>query len=331
MSDQPRRPGESALIAHYFAPLCKDDAAFGLTDDAAFLPMSDGQQLVLTKDMLVADIHFFADDQPDFIAAKALRVNLSDLAAKGAKPLGYLLGLGLPTNWTEEWLAQFCKGLKRNQDEFDFPLLGGDTAKSPDRLTLSITAFGTIAQDRLVLRKNATPGDGLYVSGTIGDGALGLATRQGRYASILSPEHHDYLTDRFLMPRPRMALREVIARFASAGMDISDGLLGDAAKMAKAANVALLIDQSLIPVSEAAQQLVKHDLRLWDVIISGGDDYELLFAVPQKYETTAEHMARDAGIPIKRIGSVVEGAGVILRNLKDDVRVIDDKGAYEHF
>ena len=174
------RPGEMALIETYFAPLSDPATAFDLRDDAAFLQVPEGQQLVLTKDMLVADVHFFASDLPDLIARKALRVNLSDLAAKGAKPLGYMLGLGLPLDWNEAWLKGFCAGLQADQDHFAFPLLGGDTVKSPERLTLSITAFGTIDKSRSILRGNAEPGDNLYVTGTIGDSYLGLAEMRGQ-------------------------------------------------------------------------------------------------------------------------------------------------------
>ena len=331
MSDHQGRLGESALIARYFAPLCQEETAFGLTDDVAFLPVLDGQKLVLTKDMLVANVHFFADDQPDLIAAKALRVNLSDLAAKGAKPLGYLLGLGLPSDWTEDWIAQFCAGLERDQKAFDFPLLGGDTVKNPERLTLSITAFGTIAPGQEILRKNATSGDLIYVSGTIGDGALGLKTRQGLLKNRLSDQDHSYLTDRYLLPRPRVELSQMITDFASASMDISDGLLGDAAKMATASDVAMIIDQDRIPLSRAAKQALNLDPDLWHSILGGGDDYELLFTVPPCHQTDVEQMAQQIDVAITSIGSVQDGAGVHLKDASGHVTPAAVRTSYEHF
>lgn len=331
MSDPKRRIGETALIARYFAPLCRQDVAFGLSDDAAFLSIPDGQQLVLTKDMLVADIHFFADDRPDLIAAKALRVNLSDLAAKGAKPLGYLLGLGLPADWSEDWLQAFCQGLKRDQQEFDFPLLGGDTVKSPERLTLSITAFGLLDHGRQVLRKNAKAGDLVYVSGTIGDGALGLETRKGQFQDLLPTDQHAFLTDRFLVPQPRVALRHVVGQFATASMDVSDGLMGDASKMAKAANVSMLLLQDAIPLSGAAQAMISQRPNLWPTIISGGDDYELLFTISPGDRAEVEHMAKEAGQRITHIGTVEEGEGVHLCTQDGQIAPVGDLAAYEHF
>ncbi|WP_114010354.1 thiamine-phosphate kinase [Cohaesibacter intestini] len=331
MSDQKRRIGESAMIARYFAPLCKEDAAYGLSDDAAFLSVPDGQQLVLTKDMLVADVHFFAKDRPDLIAAKALRVNLSDLAAKGAKPYGYMLGLGLPLDWTEDWLEQFCVGLARDQKLFDFPLLGGDTVKSPERLTLSITAFGLLDHHRQVLRKNAAPGDLVYVSGTIGDGALGLQVCKGELADILTQEQHAFLADRFLLPQPRVALREMIARLATASMDISDGLLGDATKMAQAAKVAITISQENVPISDAARAVVTQMPDMWQSVLGGGDDYELLFTIPPKHRIEAESVAKACGVPIAHVGSVGEGNDVHLRDKQGALQSIGNMTAYEHF
>nr|WP_321444845.1 thiamine-phosphate kinase [uncultured Cohaesibacter sp.] len=331
MSEKKRRIGESALIARYFAPLCKEDAAFGLSDDAAFLSVPDGRQLVLTKDMLVADVHFFANDRPDLIAAKALRVNLSDLAAKGAKPFGYMLGLGLPTDWSEDWLAHFCEGLKRDQQQFDFPLLGGDTVKSPERLVLSVTAFGLADHQRQVLRKHAMPGDLVYVTGTIGDSALGLETRKGHLTDLLSEQQHAFLTDRFLLPQPRVSLRHLIGRLASASMDVSDGLLGDAGKMARAAKVAIAIDQDCIPISNAARSVVTQKPDMWQAVMSGGDDYELLFTLPAHHKTEAEKLAAHTDVPITCIGRVEEGEGVHLRRLTGETEFFGTIIAYEHF
>ena len=325
------RRGESALIEHYFAPLCDPDASFGLSDDTAFVSVPADRQLVVTKDMLVADIHFLSGDAPDLVARKALRVNLSDLAAKGAKPLGYLLGLGLPADWTENWLASFCEGLKADQSTYRFPLLGGDTVKSPERLTLSVTAFGTIDADRWILRRNARPGDGIYVTGTIGDGALGLLAHKGKLAGLVDDAHIAFLQNRYLMPQPRLEAAHLIRQYASASMDISDGLLGDAAKMAKAASVEMRLMKEAVPLSPAAGACLAQNGDVWSTILSGGDDYELLFSVPSDREEEMMQKARQAKLAISYIGRVAEGQGVVLSG--EDGRPLAGifEGAYEHF
>ena len=167
------RPGEDELIARFFAPLA-GPAGLGLRDDAALLKPPPGDDLVLTTDALVAGVHFFADDPPGAIARKALRVNLSDLAAKGARPLGFLLSLALPRDWSEDWLTAFADGLGADASAYDCPLAGGDTVATPGPLTLSVTAFGAVRPGRMVLRSGVKPGDRLYVTGTVGDAAIGL-------------------------------------------------------------------------------------------------------------------------------------------------------------
>ncbi|WP_373235902.1 thiamine-phosphate kinase [Cohaesibacter celericrescens] len=331
MAKSNSRRGESALIAHYFAPLCDPDASFGLTDDAAFLTVPDGQQLVLTKDMLVADVHFFANDRPELIARKALRVNLSDLAAKGASPLGYMLGLGLPADWSEDWLSAFCEGLKQDQGEFSFPLIGGDTVKTAERLTLSITALGTVKAGKPILRRNAQPGDDVYVSGTIGDGALGLLARRGTLNKLTTSKQSDYLVDRFLLPRPRTDLSPLICHFASASMDISDGLLGDAAKMAMAAGVSITLMLKDIPLSDAGNMLVQRQPNLMHTALSGGDDYELLFCAPRMHREAIMQTAQTFKTPITCVGAVEVGEGVNLFDRENNCLVAGQNGAYEHF
>ena len=198
------RPGEDDLIARYFAPLA-GPAGLGLKDDAALLTPPPGRDLVLTTDALVAGVHFFADDPAGAIARKALRVNLSDLAAKGAAPLGFLLSLALPAGWTADWLEDFARGLGEDARAYDCPLLGGDTVKTPGPLTLSITALGSAPTGGMVARTGVRPGDRLYVSGTIGDAALGLRLRLGQ-GPLLSEARRLHLLDRYLLPRPRLAL-----------------------------------------------------------------------------------------------------------------------------
>ena len=329
------RPSESALIAQYFAPLSHGEAAFGLSDDAAFLAQPEGYDLVISKDMLVADIHFFANDPPKTIAQKALRVNLSDLAAKGAKPWGYCLGLGLPDTWQEAWLAEFCEGLLEDQTRFACPLLGGDTVRSPERLTLSVTIFGLVPKGQHLLRQKTRPGDQLYVTGTLGDAALGLKQSVGELPVALSQQSKDYLRQRYLLPEPRLALGPSMLACARGCMDISDGLLGDAEKMASASQTRLAIDGDQIPLSDAAKEVLRLAPDLWPVSVSGGDDYELLMAIPEDKEaaflTGFEQSPQRERIQLTKIGHVVEGRGLKLKGEKSQSLTSQSNLSYQHF
>ena len=326
------RLGESELIKQYFAPLCHPDMSFGLSDDAAFLNLEDGQQLVLTKDMLVADVHFFADDAPSLIARKALRVNLSDLASKGAEPVGYLLGLGLPSDWNEGWLSDFCGGLKDDQQRFGFPLIGGDTVKNPERLALSITAFGKVPRDKTILRRNASVGEDVYVTGTIGDSALGLLLRrEPEDFPHFTGEAKDYLIGRFLLPEPRLGYQNLIRQFATASMDISDGLIGDAGKMALAANCGLRLIDEDIPLSSGALKMLQETDVSKTVALTGGDDYELLFCARADDHAAILREAQKLDVPVSRIGQVVDGQGVALVDRSGMVLSQVNGGSYEHF
>src|SRR5271167_4984187 len=258
----PTRPGEDELIANYFAPLA-GPAGLELKDDVARLAPPPGQDIVLTTDALVAGVHFFADDPPGAIARKALRVNLSDLAAKGAAPLGFLLSLALPAGWTADWLEDFARGLGEDARAWDCPLLGGDTVKTPGPLTLSITALGSAAIGRMAARTGVRPGDRLYVSGTIGDAALGLRLRLGQ-GPLLSEAHRLHLLDRYLLPRPRLALEPAMV-FAHGGMDVSDGLIGDLVKMLRASGVSAGIDLARLPLSDAANAAISADPTLFEI------------------------------------------------------------------
>ncbi len=311
-----KRRGEAELIAHYFAPLASDKAAFGLSDDAAFLSPPAGHDLVITKDLLVADIHFFANDPAKKIAQKALRVNLSDLAAKGAKPYGYLLGLGLPDDWDEQWLADFVSGLEADQKEYDFALFGGDTVKSPERLSLSITAFGLVPTGSRIVRPKAKAGDNLYMSGTLGDSALGLLARLGKLPEGMSRDHDAYLQDRYLLPQPRTQLAGILQEYVHSAMDISDGLLGDATKMAKACGARVIISADNVPLSDAAKALLELEEELIMSILSGGDDYELLMAVSEENEQAFLKDMSNYTIPVTNVGRLEHGEGLELSSEK---------------
>ncbi len=322
---------EDDLIARYFAPLA-GEGAFALKDDAAQLAPPPGCDLVLTKDALVAGVHFFADDPPEDIAAKALRVNLSDLAAKGARPLGFLLALALPQGWSEDWLAGFARGLGADARDFACPLLGGDTVKTPGPLTLSVTALGATPHGAMVKRFAARPGDALYVTGTIGDAALGLALRKNdaRLAGLAQADR-DHLLDRYLMPRPRLAAADAMRAHARAGMDVSDGLIGDLSKMMRASGCGARVELARIPLSEAARAAVSADPALFDVALTGGDDYELLAAVAPEKSAAFEAAMAGAGVAATRIGVAREEAQGVAFQGEDGRARTFARGAYRHF
>jgi thiamine-monophosphate kinase len=257
-----------------------------------------GAPLAITADMLVAGVHFFPDDPPALIAKKALRVNLSDLAAKAATPCGFLLSIALPPDWTNDWLAAFAEGLGEDARAFHAPLLGGDTTATPGPLTIAITAFGSAP--RFVSRAGARPGDGVYVSGAIGDAALGLRLRQDpTLGAALSTVERDALLNRYLLPNPRLDLVETLPAGASAAMDVSDGLAGDLAKLTRASGVSAQVEVAHVPLSAAGQVLIAHRPALLETALTGGDDYEILF-------TAGPGFAPPPGVV--RIGEIVAGA-----------------------
>jgi len=324
--------GEFELIARVFAPLAAD-GALGLTDDAAFYRPRLGLDLVLTKDEVVSGVHFFADDPWDAVAKKALRVNLSDLAAKGATPVGYLLALGLPKNFTVDQIDALGAGLAADQAAYGLSLYGGDTVRSPAGLTLSVTAIGEVKEGGMVRRGGAQAGETIVVTGTIGDAALGLALRldpalSGRLG--LSDAHRDHLLDRYLLPRPRGALATAVVDCASGGMDISDGLVGDLGKMATASDVAIDIDADRVPLSDAARAAVAADPHLLAVALTGGDDYELALSIPEAKVAAFLAAAGAAGIGAVPIGRVRAGEGISVRG--DHPALADlGSGSYRHF
>ena len=281
-----RRYSEDEIIAKLFKPIAGPLGCF-LDDDAAFLPLPNDGGYVVTTDALVAGVHFFEDDPPALIAKKALRVNLSDLAAKGATPRYFLLTLCLPEGWTNDWLAAFASGLKEDADHYGCALIGGDTTATPGPLMVSISAIGDTARDDVYLsRSGARPGDAIYVSDAIGDAALGLALRRNPDLSArLSPNARDYLLDRYLLPNPRVDLVHTIRRHATAAMDISDGLAGDLAKLCRASKVSAVVDLAAVPLSEAAREAIALEPALFETAMTGGDDYELLFAA--RFDETA--------------------------------------------
>jgi thiamine-monophosphate kinase len=323
------RPGEDELIARYFAPLA-GPAGLGLKDDAALLKPPAGRDLVVTTDALVAGVHFFADDPPDAIARKALRVNLSDLAAKGAEPIGFALDLALPDDWTAEWLAAFAAGLGDDAAAYCCPLIGGDTVRTSGPLTLAITAIGAVEPGRFVGRGGVRPGDRLDVSGTIGDAALGLRLRLGQGPTLADADRR-LLLERYLLPQPRLALASAVARFASAGMDISDGFVGDLTKMLRVSGVTATVEINRLPLSPAASAAIGADPSLFPVAASGGDDYELIVATPASSAAAFEAAAAVAGVAVSQIGEAVAGVAAP-RFVDREGRLFKfGRGSFSHF
>lgn len=307
-----RRLGEFELIARYFAPLARDfRGAGGLQSDNAFLPADARRDLVVKTDTIVAGVHFLADEMPERVAAKAVRVCLSDLAAGGATPFVYQLSLALPTNWTEAWVAAFAKGLAADQRRFGIVLCGGDTVVTPGPLTVTITAFGRVARGKGITRAGARAGDDLWVSGTIGDGALGLLAAQGALPA-LTARQRAHVEDRYRLPRPRCTLGMLLPGIATAMADVSDGLLADAGHIADASRLAVSIERDDVPLSPGARAAVAADPRLWANVVGGGDDYELVMAVPVRRRAALRAAAQAAGLPITRIGCFARGSGVAM-------------------
>ncbi len=303
------RPTEDDVIAKYFAPLA-GPAGLGLMDDAAAFAPPAGEDLVVTNDMLCAGVHFFANDPPEAIARKALRVNLSDLAAKSAAPLGFLLGLALPGDWAPDWLKAFAAGLGADAAAYQCPLIGGDTVKSPGALTISITALGSVPTGTRLVRSNVAKNDFLYVSGTIGDSALGLSLRgvfAPDWSAKLAGEAQAFLLERYLLPQPRLGLRAALRASAHAAMDISDGLAGDLVKMLRASGMTAEIAVADVPLSPAAAAAFAQNPALIETILAGGDDYEILAAVPPAKAAQFEQAAAQAEIPVRRIGAAKTG------------------------
>jgi thiamine-monophosphate kinase len=324
-------PGEFGLIAKHFRPLADTPAALDLADDAALLAPPPGRELVLAADAMVAGVHFLDDDPADTIGRKLLRVNLSDLAAMGATPLGFLLTVALPKGFADVWLRGFAAGLAEDRRAFDCPLLGGDTSSTPGPVTLSLTILGHVAPGRILPRRGALVGDAVWVSGTLGDGALGLRALRGQLPGV-APKHRAWLADRYRLPQPRLALGQALVGVASAGLDVSDGLLQDVGHLARAAGCAAAIEAKALPRSEAAVAALAADKGLLPLLATGGDDYELAFTAPAGAEEAIRAAAAAAGTPVTRVGVLKPGepgAAALLDESGRSMRL--PSGGWSHF
>ena len=332
MATSDERSAEERLIARYFAPLAISPGAFGLSDDAAIVTPPPGCDLVLTTDGVIAGVHFFPDDPPGDIGRKVLRMNLSDLAAKGAKPMGFLLSMALPAAFEETWIAAFAAGLGDDAAHYGCPLLGGDTDHTPGPLSVSIAAFGTVPHGAMVRRSTAQVGDSIVVTGTIGDAALGvLLRRDERLAGPwgLSDAMTAHIKRRYLLPEPRTALAEAVLDHAAAAMDVSDGLAGDLAKLCRASGVAAEIDVARVPLSSAARAAIAADPALLETALTGGDDYEVVVTLAAKKLRAFNAAAQQVGIAATEIGRVTEGQGA--RFVRDGKALSFARSSYSHF
>jgi thiamine-monophosphate kinase len=330
MSDGPS--AEDRLIARHFAPLAIDPGAFGLTDDAAVITPPPGCDLVVTTDGVIAGVHFFPDDPPDKIARKVLRMNLSDLAGKGAKPVGFLISVSLPANVDDDWIASFAAGLGDDAKHYGCPLLGGDTDRTPGPIAVSITAFGMVPKGAMVRRSTAKAGDSVVVTGTIGDSALGVRLR--REASLaqrwrLTETMLAHLQQRYLLPEPRNALADAVLQYAASAMDVSDGLAGDVAKLGRASGVAAEIDVARVPFSQAARTAIAADPALIETALIGGDDYEIVLTLKPEKLSTFFAAADKAGVAVTEIGRIMAGEGA--RFIRDGKPLAFAQSSYSHF
>lgn len=324
--------GEFDIIREIFAPLAKGaDGAFDLADDAARL---SGGDFVVTADMMIAGVHFLRNDPLDLVARKLLRVNLSDLAAKGAKPVGYFLALAWPQAVKRKDIELFAEGLAADQEVFRIALFGGDTTRHLDAaapLTVSATFFGAAARQGMPPRSGAEPGDDVYVSGTIGDAALGLALLQKR--AKFSAADKAYLTQRYRLPEPRVTLGGALAGFASAAIDVSDGLIADSAHIAEESGCAISINAAALPLSPPAEKWLaaqEDKNAAYGFLASGGDDYEILFTAPPRARRAIDMAAKVSKTPVARIGATARGEGVRLIGA-DGAEIPLEAAGFDHF
>ena len=319
--------GEFELIRRYFqrAGNANPAVALGIGDDCALLQPPPGMQLAISSDMLVEGHHFFSDVAPEVLGHKALAVNLSDLAACGARPLGFTLALSLPRA-DEAWLAGFAQGLFALADAHGCTLMGGDTTRGP--LNICITVFGEVPTGQALLRSGGRPGDELWVSGTLGDARLALEALQGQ--RVLSSELLQAARLRLERPTPRVALGLALRGIASAAMDLSDGLAGDLGHLLQASGCGAQLDTTVLAALPAVPNSSLDEAARLGLVLGGGDDYELLFSAPAAQREAVQAAGRSAGVPLNRIGQLEAEPG--LRILDAQGRLLDSRyTSYDHF
>jgi thiamine-monophosphate kinase len=315
--------GEFDLIARYFAPLA-GPGAFGLGDDAAVLMPAPGQQLVFTADAMIAGVHFLPDDPAPDVAAKLLAVNLSDLAAMGAKGVGYLMTAAWPRDLGEAWIAAFAAGLGQAQAAHGIALLGGDTVATDGPLSLSMTAIGELPAGSALRRNGARPGDFVFVSGQIGGAGIGLRILRDGLAAGAAPERRVAI-GRYRRPAPRLALGQSLRGLASACIDVSDGLIADLGHLAAQSSARMVIELAKVPLSPLADLCGGAE-----VAVTAGDDYELLFTARPEDENRVAAAAAAGDAAVTRIGAVTVGDGVVAMDASGRPVPLPRPG-YRHF
>lgn len=324
------RRGEFEQIKALFAPLTRGEAgALDLRDDAAVLDVPPGRQVVVTTDAIVAGVHYLPDDPPDLVARKLARVNLSDLAAMGAEPLGLFAACAFPRECSDAWVEAFAAGLGLDVEEFSAPVLGGDTVATSGPAVFSLTALGTVEAGKALRRSGARPGDLLAVSGTLGDGAFGLRAAQGKLDGVLDADSVAWLADRYRLPRPRLELGRRLVGIASAAMDVSDGLLQDLSHICSASGVGAVVEVPALPLSQPVKALQGRDDWL-EVVVGGGDDYELLITFAPQQRDAVGSAAQAAGVPVTVIGHCTDMPGVRLHDAAG-VEISGLRPGFRHF
>lgn len=324
-------PAEFELIAEIFAPLAEGfPGALGLLDDAAILRPRPGRELIFTKDMLVSGVHFPEHDPARQVGKKLLRVNLSDLAAMGAEPVGYGLGIAIPDDFELAWLREFADGLAEDQATFGVSLIGGDTVSTPGPITFSLSMLGDLPEGQALTRSGAKAGDLVVVSGTIGDGALGLRVALGETLG-LTTVHRDQVLNKLRQPQPQLALGQALRGIAHAAVDISDGLVADLGHICTASGLAAVIQAEKVPVSEAAVAYLDGEGGGALVpLLTGGDDYELLFAIAPESEERVMGIGDELSISLAVIGHMTEGERVEVLDVHGMPVTIERPG-FSHF
>lgn len=326
---------EFERIEHYFAPLAANrKEALGLKDDAALYNPPKGKELILTMDAIIENIHFLKDSPPSEIAERLIAVNLSDLAAKAATPYAYLLTLALPKTHGDVWLSEFVNGLKNAQNRYNIGLFGGDSVHLPKSspAMLSLTAIGTVPKGKAVLRSTAKEDDDIYVSGYIGDAYLGLTLCQNKISAPITKDEKKYLKDKFLHPSPRLELIPLLREYASSAADVSDGLLSDINHISKASKLSARIYQEKIPFSNAAKKLLADNKATPIDLITGGDDYEIIFTAPPENAQAIKRAAKEANMTISKIGTIESKTSKILTLIDQNGNQINPpKKGYNHF
>jgi thiamine-monophosphate kinase len=320
--------GEFGRIGRFFAPLA-GPGGLGLKDDAALVDCAPGHRLVVTVDAIVEGVHYLTDDPADLVARKLLRVNLSDLAAMGARPLHYLLATALPATLGDAWVARFAEGLAEDQMRFGVQLLGGDSVATSGPAVLSLTAIGEVASGAEIRRSGARPGDRIWVSGTIGDAFLGLKVLRGG-CPTLAPADRAPLAARFQLPEPRTGLGPRLVGIAHAMCDVSDGLLADLGHICDASETGATVALAALPLSQAAQLVVASEPDLPARLATAGDDYELLFTAPLKASAAIGRLATELDLRVTAIGTIDDRAGVRLVDAGGNVIPVATAG-YRHF